>query len=68
MQRTDVSAEKRRAMLSTTAFYVVVGNAVLALGCGECSHSVLFYLNFALETKEGRTTAKYSICSISSIE
>lgn len=67
MQRTDVSAEKRRAMLSTTAFYVVVGNAVLALGCGECSHSVLFYLNFALE-KEGRTTSKYSICSISSIE
>ena len=32
---------------------------------GECSHSVLFYLNFALE---GILTSKHSICSISSIE
>ena len=67
MQRTDISAEKRRALLSTTALYMVVRNAVLAPGWGECSHSVLFYLNFALE-KEGRTTSKDSICSISSTE
>ena len=40
VQRTDVSTEQRRALFSTAAFYVVVGNAAFALWWGECSHNV----------------------------
>lgn len=40
VQRTDTSAEQRRALFSTATFHVVVGNAAFALWWCECSHIV----------------------------